>query len=783
MSNYFNIKMRKKLYPLLVIAALNLTACTEVLEPNIDYGGNTYINDYTALVKAVNDLQKSLEERFDALNTLLKNGMAEIKLAIDENTGAIKILTSTTENGLGEINTSLFNGFEALNSQIKATGESIIFAINQNGELLRLKIDENGKLLETTLLANNAALIKCINDNSKSLDERFAALTAAVEAGFKNVVVSIDKTTGAITLLDKNTNSSLDKINTSLTDGFKAINEHIDSNGNTIVEAMNKNNELLTISIDKNGNLIEAAIKGQTDALVAAINDQTKAINERIAALNTLIEIGLKNIELKIDANTGAITLLDKNLGTSMGKLDTSLGTINTNLLNGFANLNTQLVNIDKSITGLSGNVAKIETAINKQGELIVNKLDAQNKLLETTVVGSLDEISASIKSQTTSMEEKIGALNTLIDAGLVKMETTNTNLGTIGGQIKDLNTSMTTVNGNLSAINGSVGSVQSTLNDMGGSITSLAGKMETGFTNVSKAVEANGTTVVKAINQNGEQMTTIFGQNGEKLTAISTDIQTLTGNLNDNENGLPAMLRAQKALDDAITNPSTGLTAIEKENSAHLQALLTSMLKDSGVYTSKNDNTYMFMEPSLWASIEAAGKNSNIYAAFAEMIDGSVPNINCTQVTPGSWHTCAKFTPTKTTEQLKAGAELVAGKPEVSSEANGKQVVRIVKVVKEDIEYTVDVSSCTYDKMYVIRVYDARGDYQIYGSQIGSRSSNPSTSVPSTQSSKVKVILRPYYNGNICINIRAFAFSYVNSNELPSLFWASDKMSSARKK
>lgn len=668
--------MRKKLYPLLVIAALNLTACTEVLEPNIDYGGNTYINDYTALVKAVNDLQKSLEERFDALNTLLKNGMAEIKLAIDENTGAIKILTSTTENGLGEINTSLFNGFTALNTQIKSTGESIVFAINQNGELLRLKIDENGKLLETTLLANNAALIKCINDNSKAIDER-------------------------------------------------------------------------------------------------------------IAALNSVIELGLKNIELKIDANIGAITLLDKNLGTSMGELDATLGTINTNLLNGFANLNTQLVNIDKSITGLSGNIAKIETAINKQGELIVNKLDAQNKLLETTVVGSLDAISASIKSQTTSMEEKIGALNTLIDAGLVKMETTNTNLGTIGGQIKDLNTSMTTVNGNLSAINGSVGSVQSTLNDMGGSITSLTNEMKTGFTTVSKAVESNGTTVVKAINQNGEQMTTIFGQNGEKLTAISSDIQTLTGNLNDDQKGLPAMLRAQKALDDAITNPDTGLTAIEKANSTHLQALLTSMLKDSGVYTPEHsDGTYMFMDPALWASIEAAGKSSSIYAAFAEMIDGSVPNINCSQVTPGTnWHSCAVFTPTKSIEELKAGAELVAGKPEVSNEANGKQVVRIVKVVKEDIEYTVNVTSCTYKYMYAIRVYDARGDYQIYGTQTGSRSSNPRTSIPSTQSSIVTVKLRPYYNGNICINIRAFAFSYVNSNDLPSLFWASDKMSSARKK
>lgn len=31
--------MKKKIYPMLFVAALSLSACTEVLEPNVDYGG------------------------------------------------------------------------------------------------------------------------------------------------------------------------------------------------------------------------------------------------------------------------------------------------------------------------------------------------------------------------------------------------------------------------------------------------------------------------------------------------------------------------------------------------------------------------------------------------------------------------------------------------------------------------------------------------------------------------------------------------------------------------
>ena len=62
--------MRKALIPFLVAGMLSATSCTELFEPSVDYGNQTYINDYSALVSAVNDLNKTLSERFNALNSL-----------------------------------------------------------------------------------------------------------------------------------------------------------------------------------------------------------------------------------------------------------------------------------------------------------------------------------------------------------------------------------------------------------------------------------------------------------------------------------------------------------------------------------------------------------------------------------------------------------------------------------------------------------------------------------------------------------------------------------------
>ena len=92
--------MKKVLIPFLVAGMLCTTSCTELFEPSVDYGDQTYINDYSALVSVINDLNKSISERFEALNKLLDKNLADIKLSVDENTGAIKWFVVYQQNSV-----------------------------------------------------------------------------------------------------------------------------------------------------------------------------------------------------------------------------------------------------------------------------------------------------------------------------------------------------------------------------------------------------------------------------------------------------------------------------------------------------------------------------------------------------------------------------------------------------------------------------------------------------------------------------------------------------------
>lgn len=530
--------MKKKIYPMLFVAALSLSACTEVLEPNVDYGGNTFINDYSALVDAVNNLNKTLQERFDALNQLLKGNMVDIKLAIDSNTGAIKVLSEKTEQGLKDVNTSIFNGFTTLSGKIDEQGKSIVVAMNNNGELLRLQIDETGKLLSTSLLNSTDAIVKAINDQTKSLEERFAILDASLKAGFTDVKVSVDKNTGAITLLDKNTNASLEKINGSLTDGFKLLKEQISTTGNDVIYALDNNGNLLRVELGKQQEALSATIVGQTTKLIAAINDQTSTLDKRIKALSTVVETGLKNVVVSVDKNTGAITLLDTNTQVSLNGINMSLGKIDGTLISGFQAIKTEI-----STTG--GNII---TALDKNGNLLRLELDKQQKLLSATIVAQTDKLAKAINDQTASLSSRFEALTTALSTGLadIKVEI-DKNTGAI--KTLDTNTQASLGTLNTTILNG-FNKLNETVDDKGNKIVTAIGTQTDAIGTQTEAIKKQGKLLRMTITKSGKLI----------ATEIVGSINTLNATL-ASQNAL-----LESKLDAINTAISSGLAKVTAE-------------------------------------------------------------------------------------------------------------------------------------------------------------------------------------------------------------------------
>lgn len=820
--------MKKKIYPMLFVAALSLSACTEVLEPNVDYGGNTFINDYSALVDAVNNLNKTLQERFDALNQLLKGNMVDIKLAIDSNTGAIKVLSEKTEQGLKDVNTSIFNGFTTLSGKIDEQGKSIVVAMNNNGELLRLQIDETGKLLSTSLLNSTDAIVKAINDQTKSLEERFAILDASLKAGFTDVKVSVDKNTGAITLLDKNTNASLEKINGSLTDGFKLLKEQISTTGNDVIYALDNNGNLLRVELGKQQEALSATIVGQTTKLIAAINDQTSTLDKRIKALSTVVETGLKNVVVSVDKNTGAITLLDKNtqvslngINMSLGKIDgtlisgfqaikteisttggniitaldkngnllrleldkqqkllsativaqtnklakaindqtaslnsrfraltialstglvgimmeidkntgaiktldtntqASLGTLNTTILNGFNKLNETVDDKgNKIVTAIGTQTDAIGTqteAIKKQGKLLRMTITKSGKLIAAEIVGSINTLNATLKSQNALLESKLDAINTAISSGLAKvtaqerrinrtldlrltaidtqLQGTNTELQNANDQLKTLNTTLKKLNKNLvsgfktvgNSINKMSGELSVKLADNTNAIVNMEGSMKDNLKSLKDAVDKQGGDIVTAIDKNGKVVATAIDKNGNVISTaivgVVDAIKKQTADLNKAiTDGTASVVASNGELKTAIEKAIKSLENKQDANAKEQIELLKKMLADNGIYKNPDDNSSIYVDPRLWQVIQ----NTDLHNVIAKMLtlaeEPSLTYSAAYAIRDNEWENASTMV---WAEKIGNGpATLAAGTLQPMDLANGKQVIRVTKVI-----------------------------------------------------------------------------------------------------
>lgn len=820
--------MKKKIYPMLFVAALSLSACTEVLEPNVDYGGNTFINDYSALVDAVNNLNKTLQERFDALNQLLKGNMVDIKLAIDSNTGAIKVLSEKTEQGLKDVNTSIFNGFTTLSGKIDEQGKSIVVAMNNNGELLRLQIDETGKLLSTSLLNSTDAIVKAINDQTKSLEERFAILDASLKAGFTDVKVSVDKNTGAITLLDKNTNASLEKINGSLTDGFKLLKEQISTTGNDVIYALDNNGNLLRVELGKQQEALSATIVGQTTKLIAAINDQTSTLDKRIKALSTVVETGLKNVVVSVDKNTGAITLLDKNtqvslngINMSLGKIDgtlisgfqaikteisttggniitaldkngnllrleldkqqkllsativaqtdklakaindqtaslssrfealttalstgladikveidkntgaiktldtntqASLGTLNTTILNGFNKLNETVDDKgNKIVTAIGTQTDAIGTqteAIKKQGKLLRMTITKSGKLIAAEIVGSINTLNATLKSQNALLESKLDAINTAISSGLAKvtaeerrigrtllfgltainiqLKGTNTELQNANAQLKTLNTTLKDLNKNLvsgfktvgNSINKMSGELSVKLADNTTAIVNMEGSMKNNLKSLKDAVDKQGGDIVTAIDKNGKVVAAAIDKNGNVISTaivgVVDAIKKQTADLNKAiTDGTASVVASNGELKTAIEKAIKSLEDKQDANAKTQIELLKKMLADNGIYKNPDDNSSIYVDPRLWQVIQ----NTDLHNVIAKMLTlAEEPSLTYSAeyaIRDNEWENASTMV---WAEKIGNGpATLAAGTLQPMDLANGKQVIRVTKVI-----------------------------------------------------------------------------------------------------
>lgn len=498
--------------------------------------------------------------------------------------------------------------------------------------------------------------------------------------------------------------------------------------------ALDKNGYLLRLELDKQQKLLRATIVTQTNKLAKAINDQTASLSSRFEALTTALSTGLADIKVEIDKNTGAIKTLDINT-------QASLGTLNTTILNGFKKLNETVDNKgNKIVTAIGTQTAAIGTqteAIKKQGELLRTTITKSGNLIAAEIVGSINTLNFILASQNVLLSSKLDAINTTIFSGLAmvtalesninktldlrltaidtQLKGTNTELQNANAQLKTLNTTLQTLNGNLvsgfttveNSINKMSGELSVKLADNTTAIVNMEGSMKDNLKSLKDAVDKQGGDIVTAIDNNGVVVAAAINKNGKVISkAITTQGGEIKGAINNNteqiglkivgvvnaiktqtaklnqaiKDGTASVVASNGELKTAIVNAINSLENKQDANAKTQIDLLKKMLADNGIYKNPGDNSSIYVDPRLWEAIQhtdlhnvidkmltVAEEPSLTYSAEYAIRDNELANVS---------------TMLRAEKIGKGSATLAAGTLQPMDLANGKQVIRVTKVI-----------------------------------------------------------------------------------------------------
>ena len=354
-------------------------------------------------------------------------------------------------------------------------------------------------------------------------------------------------------------------------------------------------------------------------------------------------------------------------------------------------------------------------------------------KLIAAEIVGSIDTLNATLASQNTLLESKLDAINTAISSGLAKvtaqerrinrtldlrltaidtqLQGTNTELQNANDQLKTLNTTLKKLNKNLvsgfktvgNSINKMSGELSVKLADNTTAIVNMEGSMKNNLKSLKDAVDKQGGDIVTAIDKNGKVVATAIDKNGN---VISTAITTQGGAIKDatEQIGLKivgvvdAITKQTADLNKAITDGTASVvasngelkTAIEKaikslENKQDANAkeqieLLKKMLADNGIYKNPDDNSSIYVDPRLWQVIQ----NTDLHNVIAKMLTlAEEPSLTYSAAYAVRDNELENASTMVWAEKIGNGpATLAAGTLQPMDLANGKQVIRVTKVI-----------------------------------------------------------------------------------------------------
>ena len=217
-------------------------------------------------------------------------------------------------------------------------------------------------------------------------------------------------------------------------------------------------------------------------------------------------------------------------------------------------------------------------------------------------------------------------------------------------------------------------------------------------------SIKSTATSVWNGIKNAITQQTTDMNL---KIAGVVDAITAQTAALNTAiANGVSKVVKSNTKLQNALTTAINELKDKQDANSQAMLKQLEKMAADNGIYQDPADKTSVYMEPAMWAAVNA---NPELKKIISDMLEVQKPTILCNAYYLAETGMVQNndYVTVENEKGLSTTTDVVAGTLQPLELANGKKVIRIAKV-PEQMKY--NVSSTTEKRITHIYFVDANG-------------------------------------------------------------------------
>ncbi len=390
-----------------------ISSASERLSSSLDFKTNHIGEEFAEIATGLEDMMTARLDR--VAESFSEKSLAVVDLMV----GRSQELTDAIVETSNQLAETIAIRAEEVNSTLKSSGESLIVDLDLRGSEVANKLQEAGSQLAETLISRSAAMTDEVRESAEhvagviatrndAVKEMLATRLAAFEEMFNHTGAELGERisrdssmlgnliTRHLAEFDRTVKTYgselVERLGARTQDVSESMRTYVDSFDNRVTAKANEVTTALDQRLGRFQEAVDSRSQTLTDALSARVVDIAKALADGGKEVTAAVDKRISNVTTLIDARAGN---LSDTLAERIAKIDSTLGQGALNVAN-----------------TLDGRIGQLEQLLIGRADAVVHQLELTSRSAADLLNARMEQLSESIKSNSTSAERALTQLS-----------------------------------------------------------------------------------------------------------------------------------------------------------------------------------------------------------------------------------------------------------------------------------------------------------------------------------------------------------------------------------